>query len=71
MCYFSEKRVQRYAFLRTQPKKMHKNDRNVHTSAVLCNKRGVFLLCRLEIVFQLPGSTAVVVGQVLDNHTFL
>jgi len=30
--------VQRYYFLRTQQNKMHKNDRNVHISVVLCNK---------------------------------
>jgi hypothetical protein len=32
-----QKALQRYYFLRTQPNKMHKNSRNVHTSAVLCN----------------------------------
>ena len=31
-------RLQNYTFLRTQPNKMHKNSRNVHTSAVLCNE---------------------------------
>ena len=35
MCIF-ENRPQRYYFLRTQPKKMHKNDRDVHISVVLC-----------------------------------
>ena len=33
-----QNRPQRYDFLRTQQNKMHKNDRNVHTSVVLCNK---------------------------------
>ena len=38
LCTLVQKRVQRYCFLRTQPNKMHKNDRNVHISVVLCNK---------------------------------
>ena len=42
MCYFSEKRVQRYDFLRTQPNKMHKISQVVHTLAVLCNKNSAF-----------------------------
>ena len=39
MISFFKNRVQRYAFLRTQPNKMHKNSQNVHTSTVLCNTR--------------------------------
>ena len=40
MCYFAMpffKALQRYAFLRTQPNKLHKNGQNVHTSPFLCN----------------------------------
>ena len=32
-----QNRVQRYAFLPTQPNKMHKNSQFVHISAILCN----------------------------------
>ena len=38
MISFSQKALQRYTFLRTQPNKLHKNDRNVRISVVLCNK---------------------------------
>ena len=37
MISFSQKALQRYTFLRTQPNKMHKNSQNVHTLTVLCN----------------------------------
>ena len=33
----SQKAVQRYNFLRTQPNKMHKNSPFVHISSFLCN----------------------------------
>ena len=31
-----QNRLQNYTFLRTQPNKMHKNERNVHILFVLC-----------------------------------
>ena len=41
-CTPVQKRVQRYAFLRTQPNKMHKIDQNVHISVVLCIEKGMW-----------------------------
>ena len=37
MCILFKNRVQNYYFLRTQPNKLHKIDRNVHRLDVLCN----------------------------------
>ena len=37
MISFSQKALQRYDFLRTQPNKMHKNNLFVHKARNLCN----------------------------------
>ena len=39
MISFSQKALQRYTFLRTQPNKMHKINRFVHKLRLLCNEK--------------------------------
>lgn len=38
-----QNRLQNYTFLGTQPNKLHKIDRNVHISVVLCNYNKCFI----------------------------
>ena len=44
----SQKALQRYSFLRTQQNKMHKNGKNVHISADLCNTIKPFSLRKVQ-----------------------